>query len=132
MARRFPVQHTQQTRVVHYINPAMQADLTQYGLLDQAEILRRKQRDSELYLKWKIRQAEIKENDRKFRRFWLGFGAIVGLVFLTVVFVGGWLIWSYLAALGFTAIVIVPVILLLASGIAFGGHRCITIVQHMH
>ncbi|MBG0568079.1 hypothetical protein [Actinoplanes aureus] len=117
---------------MHYVDPAMQSDLTRYGLLNPAEIIRQQQRNSELYLRWKIRQAEIKERDKKFRRFWLGFGAIVGLVFLTAVIIGGWFIWTYLAALGFSAAVIAVVILLFAGGLAVGGHRCITIVQHMH
>jgi Flp pilus assembly protein TadB len=132
MARRLPVQHLQPVRTVHYVDPAMQSDLTRYGLLNPAQIVAQQQINTELYLRWKKRQAEIKERDKKFRRFWTGFGATVGLVFLAVVFAGGWLIWHYLAAFGFTAIVIVPVILLLASGVALGGHRCITIVQHMH
>ena len=132
MARRQSVQHTQATRVVHYVDPAMQSELTRYGLLNPAEMVRQQQRNSELYLRWKTRQAEIKERDKKFRRFWVGFGAVVGLVSLVVAFVGGYLIWDYLAGLGFTAIVIIPVILLITGSLAVGGHRCITIVQHMH
>ena len=129
MARRnLPVQHIQPTRVVHYVDPAMQSDLHRYGLLNPAEIVRQQQRNTELYLRWKTRQAEIKERDRKFRRFWLGFGALVGLVFLAGLVVGGWLLWT---GLGLGALA-VPVVLLLAGGLAVGGHRCITIVQHMH
>jgi sterol desaturase/sphingolipid hydroxylase (fatty acid hydroxylase superfamily) len=132
MARRLPVQHVRPVRTVHYVDPAMQSDLIRYGLLNPAEIVRQQQRNTELYLRWKTRQAEIKERDRKFRRFYLGLGATVGLVLLVAVFLGGWLIWQHLAAFGFGAMVIVPVILLLAGGLAVGGHRCITIVQHMH
>lgn len=126
--RNLPVQRVQPVRVVHYVDPAMQSDLTRYGLLNPAEILRQQQRNSELYLQWKLRQADIKERDAKFRRFWLGFGALVGLVFLAVLVAGGWLLWTVLG-LGVLA---VPVVLLLASCVAYGGHRCITIVQHMH
>ena len=128
MARRMPVQHLTATRVVHYVDPAMQSDLTRYGLLNPAELVRQQQRNTELYLRWKTRQAEIRERDRKFRRFWLGFGALVGLVFLAGLLVGGWLLWTVLG-LGVLA---VPVVLLFAGGLAVGGHRCITIVQHLH
>jgi hypothetical protein len=118
------------TRVVHYIDPAMQADLTRYGL-NPAEVFRQQQRNTELYLRWKTRQAEIKERDLKFRRFWLSFGAVIALAFLTGLAVGGWMLWQALAAVGLAALTI-P--LILAAGVlaAFGGHRCITIVQHMH
>jgi hypothetical protein len=126
--RRLPVQHLTATRVVHYVDPAMQSDLTRYGLLNPADIVKQQQRNTELYLRWKTRQAEIKERDKKYRRFWLGFGALVGLAFLTAALVGGWLLWTVLG-LGALA---VPVILLLGGGLAVGGRRCITIVQHMH
>jgi hypothetical protein len=129
MARRnLPTHTVQPVRTVHYVDPAMQSDLTRYGLLNPAEMLRQQQRNSELYLRWKIRQAEIKEQDRKFRRFWTGFGALVGVVFLAAVLVSGWLLWTVLG-LGALA---VPVVLLLVGSLAVGGHRCITIVQHMH
>ena len=128
MARRMPVQHLTATRVVHYVDPALQSDLTRYGLLNPAEIVRQQQRNTELYLRWRTRQAEIRERDKKFRRFWIGFGALVGLVLVATVFVGGWLLWTVLG-LGVLAI---PVVLLLAGGLAVGGHRCITIVQHLH
>ncbi|WP_127501203.1 hypothetical protein [Actinoplanes solisilvae] len=129
MARRnLPERLVQPVRTIHYVDPAMQSDLQRYGLLNAAEIIRQKQRNSELYLKWQIRQAEIKERDKKFRRFWLGFGALVGLVLLVVVFIGGWWLWT-IAGLGVLA---VPVVLLFAGALAAGGHRCITIVQHMH
>jgi hypothetical protein len=129
MARRnLPVQHVQPVRTIYYVDPAMQSDLQRYGLLNPAEIVRQQQRNTELYLRWKTRQAEIKERDRKFRRFWTGFGALVGLVFLAGLFIGGWLLWT---AVGLGALA-VPVVLLLAGGLALGGHRCITIVQHMH
>jgi hypothetical protein len=130
--RRLPVQHRTATRVVHYVDPAMQSDLTRYGLLNPAEIVKQRQRNTELYLRWKTRQAEIRERDKKFRRFWLGFGAIAGTAFLATVVVGGLLLWHYLAAFGLGAVVIVPVILLLGGGLAVGGHRCITVVQHLH
>jgi hypothetical protein len=134
--RRLPVQHTtiQPTRVLHYVDPSAQsdpgmlADLQRYGLLYQAEFIKQQQRNTELYLRWKARQEEIKEHDKKFRRFFLGFGAVAGLALAVGVFVGGWLLWT---AVGLGALA-VPVVLLIAGGLAVGGHRCITIVQHMH
>ena len=129
MARRnLPVPQIQPVRTVHYVDPAMQSDLIRYGLLNPAEIVRQQQRNTELYLRWKTRQAEIRERDTKFRRFWLGFGALVGLAFLAALLIGGWLLWT---VLGLGALTI-PVVALIAVGLAFGGHRCITIVQHMH
>jgi hypothetical protein len=128
MARRNSVQPVQPVRVVHYVDPAMQSDLQRYGLLNPAEIVRQQQRNTELYLRWKTRQAEIKERDAKFRRFWAGFGALVGLVFTAGLVIGGWLLWTVMG-LGVLA---VPVVLAIAGGLAFGGHRCITIVQHWH
>ncbi|WP_189081805.1 hypothetical protein [Mangrovihabitans endophyticus] len=129
MARRnLPVQSIQPVRVVHYVDPAMQSDLQRYGLLNPAEIVRQQQKNTELYLRWKTRQAEIRERDAKFRRVFLGFGAVIGLGFLAGVLLGGWLLWTVLG-LGVLA---VPVVLLLVGGLALGGHRCITIVQHMH
>jgi hypothetical protein len=129
MARRnLSVQPVQPVRVVHYVDPAMQSDLQRYGLLNPAEIVKQQQRNTELYLRWKTRQAEIKERDKKSRRFWTGFGALVGLVFLAGLFVGGWLLWTVMG-LGVLA---APVVLAIAGGLAVGGHRCITVVQHMH
>ena len=128
MARRLPVQHVPQTRVVHYIDPSVQNNLVQYGLLNPAEMVRQQQRNTELYLRWKTRQEEIRERDKKFRRFWTGFGALVGLIFVIGLLITGWLVWTVIG-LGALA---VPAVLLLASGLAVGGHRCITIVQHTH
>ena len=128
MARRNSIQPIQPTRVVHYIDPAMQSDLTRYGLLNPAEIVRQQQRNTELYLRWKTRQAEIKERDAKFRRMFLGFGVVIGLAFLAGVLLAGWLLWT-VVGLGVLA---VPVVLGLGALATLGGHRCITIVQHMH
>ena len=128
MARRNSVQPIQPVRVVHYVDPAMQSDLQRYGLLSPAEIVRQQQRNTELYLRWKTRQAEIKEHDTKFRRMFLGFGAVIGLAFLAGVLLAGWLLWT-VVGLGVLA---VPVVLGLGALATLGGHRCITIVQHMH
>ena len=69
-----------------------------------------------------------RQRDRKFRRFWLGFGLTAGLAFITLVIVGGWLLWT-VVGLGALA---VPVVLGLGGLTALTGHRCVTIVQHMH
>jgi hypothetical protein len=58
----------------------------------------------------------------------LGFGAVIGLAFLAAVLLAGWLLWT-VVGLGVLA---VPVVLGLGALATFGGHRCITIVQHMH
>ncbi|MEU4241049.1 hypothetical protein [Actinoplanes sp. NPDC026619] len=132
MARRnTSVQPVQPVRVVHYVDPAMQSDLQRYGLLNPAEMIRQQQRNTELYLRWKTRQAEIKERDRKYRRFWTGFGALVGLAFLGLVAVIGRLVFNFLAALDL-GVLALPVVLVLVVSLGFGGHRCITIVQHWH
>lgn len=128
MARRNAIQPVQPVRVVHYVDPAMQSDLQRYGLLNPAEIVRQQQRNTELYRRWQIRQAQIRQRDRKFRRFWAGFGAIVGLVFVAALLITGWLLWTVIG-LGALAI---PAVLLIGGGLAVGGHRCITIVQHTH
>jgi hypothetical protein len=125
---RHNLQPIQPVRVVHYVDPAMQSDLQRYGLLNPAEIVQQQQRNTELYLRWKTRQAEIKEHDAKFRRMFLGFGAVIGLAFLAGVLLAGWLLWT-VVGLGVLA---VPVVLGLGALATLGGHRCITIVQHMH
>jgi hypothetical protein len=128
MARRRSIQSVQPVRVVHYVDPAMQSDLQRYGLLNPAEIVKQQQRNTELYLRWKTRQAEIKERDAKFRRVFLGFGAVLGLALVAAVLLAGWLLWT-VVGLGALA---VPVVLGLGGIAAAGGHRCITIVQHTH
>jgi hypothetical protein len=129
MARRnLSVQPIQPVRVVHYVDPAMQSDLTRYGLLNPAEMIRQQQRNTELYLRWKTRQAEIKERDAKFRRMFLGFGAVIGLALVAGVLLAGWLLWT-VVGLGALA---APLVLGIGAIAAAGGHRCITIVQHMH
>jgi hypothetical protein len=128
--RNVPVHYVRAPQPAMIADPATLAELEQWRLAatDPAALIRQQQRNSELYLRWKIRQADIKERDRKFRRFWLGFGAVFGLGLLIVVFIAGWLLWTA-AGLG---VLTVPVVLVVAGGLAVGGHRCITIVQHMH
>lgn len=93
-----------------------------------AELEAKKAKDLQLYARWEQRQQALAERDRKFRQFWLGFGAVLALVFLGLVAVAVWWLWTVLA-IGALAI---PVAILFAIAAAAGGHRCITIVQHMH
>jgi hypothetical protein len=127
---RLPVQHQRPPRPTFIVDPAMTAELEQWRLLatDPAGLIRQQQRNSELYLKWKIRQEEINERDAKYRRFWTSFGAVIGLAFLAGVITAGWLLWT-VVGLGVLA---VPLVLGAGALAAAGGHRCITIVQHMH
>ncbi|MBL7259162.1 hypothetical protein [Paractinoplanes lichenicola] len=74
------------------------------------------------------RVAARKERDRRNRRFWTGFGAVVALVLLSALALVGWLLWT---AVGL-GVLAVPALGLLIAGLAVGGHRCVTIVQHMH
>ena len=130
MARRMPAQHLPATRVVHYVDPAMQADLSQYALgqLNPAALIAQQQRNTELYLRWKARQADIAARDRKVRGVFQGLGAFIGLVVLALAATAGWLLWTFVG-LGILA---VPVLLGITAALAVGGHRCITIVQHWH
>ena len=96
-----------------------------------AEILARRAADRRNVQRWKARREAIAARDRKVRRFWLGFGAVIALAVLAGLAVLGWLIWQALAAISLSVLA-VPVVLLLAAAIGVGGHRCITIVQHWH
>ena len=117
-------------RVVHYVDPARR-DTTELTALGLAERAVRRAEQRELYADWRLRQAEIAEYDRKFRRFWLGFGAVIGTAVLAGAGFLGWLAWHAVTAtaLGLLA---VPLVVLAAAGVVVGGHRCITIVQHWH
>ena len=79
-------------RVVHYVDPATPAELA-YPL-SPAQLAAKQQRDRALYARWKARQLAIAERDRKVRRFWLGFGAVIGLAVLLALGVAGWLLWT--------------------------------------
>jgi hypothetical protein len=126
MNRQLPTrpQPTVPAPVVQYLDPATQHMV----YLTPAQFVARQRRDAVLAAQWRRRRAVQRERDRKLRRFWLGFGAVTGLAFLTSLIVLGWLIWT-VVGLGVLA---VPVVLGLGALVAAGGHRCITIVQHMH
>lgn len=127
--RRLPVQRPP-AQPVRYLETATPSELARQVLaeLDPRQARLQQARNRELYLRWQARQAEIKVRDERFRRFWLGFGALIGLIFLVALLVVGWLLWTVFG-LGALA---VPAVALIACGLAAGGHRCITIVQHMH
>jgi hypothetical protein len=128
MARRNP-NPMPATRVVHYVDPATPAELA-YPL-NPARLAARQRQDAVLYARWKARQVAIAERDRKLRRFWLGFGAVIALGVLAALAVAGWLAWQALAALNVGALAF-PLVLVLLAGAVLGGHRCITTVQHWH
>ena len=113
-------------RTVHYVDPATAAELA-YPL-SPAQLAAKAQRDRVLYARWKARQLAIAERDRKVRRFWLGFGAVIALALLLALGIAGWLLWTVLG-LGVLAI---PALVGGVAALVVGGHRCITVVQHWH
>src|SRR4051794_12746008 len=123
MSRRSPVQRP--PRVIHYVDPATPAELA-YPLTP-AQLAARQRRQRALYAQWKARQEAIAERDRKLRRFWLGFGAVIALGVLAGLAVLGWLAWQAFAALNVGALAL-PLVLVLLAGAALGGHRCITTI----
>jgi hypothetical protein len=117
-------------RVIHYIEPAPRTGAVVY--YDPAEVAQRRQRDLDAIRRWQFRQAQIREHDRKVRRFWLGFGAIVGTGVLAGLAWLAWLIYDATRALNIGAVLGALVGLLILGGLAAGARRCITIVQHWH
>jgi hypothetical protein len=128
MSRRLPDTRPQ-TRVVHYLDPATPAELA-YPL-NPAQLAVKRRQQAELYAQWKTRQEAIAARDRKVRRFWLGFGAIIACAVLAGLAVLTWWVWQALAAVSLGALA-VPAVILLAAVLGVGGHRCITVVQHWH
>jgi hypothetical protein len=126
MSRRLPVSRPPAARVIHYVDPASPAELA--FPLSPAQLAARQRRQQLAYARWAKRQAELAERDRKVRRFWLGFGAVIGLAVLAALALAGWLLW---AGLGLGALAI-PVLAAGVAALAVGGHRCITVVQHWH
>ncbi|SDT38062.1 hypothetical protein [Actinoplanes derwentensis] len=112
-------------RIVYIPDPTMQADLER---LTTSQLHTRRAQQAAMYQIWKERKDRIDEQDRKARRFWSSFGAVIGFAFLGLVGLVGWWLWT-VVGLGILAL---PVLLAGATATAVGGHRCITIVQHMH
>jgi hypothetical protein len=117
-------------RVVHYVDPAP-ARTAEILLYSAAQLAQRRREEHLLYTRWVARQARYAEHDRKVRRFWLGFGSVVGGCLVAAVGAGGWLLYHAVThtPLGLLA---VPLLVLAGLGVAVGGHRCITVVQHWH
>lgn len=114
-------------RVVHYVDPSTPADLA-YPI-NPAQLAAKRQRDRIVYARWKARQQVIAERERKFRRFWVGFGAVIALGVLAGLTLLGWLLWQALAALSLGALAL-PLVVVLAVGTAIGGHHCVTTITH--
>jgi fatty acid desaturase len=126
MSKRLPATRPPAARVIHYVDPATPAELA-YPMHPAQLAARQRQRQA-MYLRWKTRQEALAARDRKVRRFWLGFGAVIGLAVLTGLLFAGWLLWTGIG-LGVLA---VPAMVLIVAALAVGGHRCITVVQHWH
>ncbi len=126
MSRRLPVSRPPAARVIHYVDPATPAPVPAY--LTAAALAEQQRRQRARYAQWQKRQQAIAERDRKVRRFWLGFGAVVALALLGLVVAASWWLWAVLG-LGLLA---VPALGVIVAALAVGGHRCITIVQHLH
>jgi hypothetical protein len=114
-------------RVVHYVDPTART----IQLVTKEELLARRAEQRALNARWAQRQAAIAEHDRKVRRFWLGFGAVVGTAVLAGLGVAGWLVYHAVTAIGL-GLLAVPLVILAIAGLVVGGHRCITVVQHWH
>jgi hypothetical protein len=131
MAKQVPVNtmaHIPAPRVVHYLDPTPRHGAV---YLSPARLAAREQAQRLAYARWAARQAAIAEHDRKVRRFWLGFGAVVGTAVLAGVAALGWLAWHAITATGL-GLLAAPLILLALAGVVVGGRRCITTVQHWH
>jgi hypothetical protein len=126
MNRRVPATRPPMSRVIHYVDAATPAELA-YPL-HPAQLAAKQRQQHVAYLRWKTRQEAIVERDRKVRRFWLGFGSVIGLTVLIALGLAGWLLWTGVG-LGVLA---VPVLIGGVAALAAGGHRCVTVVQHWH
>lgn len=131
MVRNLPahVRTRQPAQVIHYPDPVAQRGVL--ILHTAAEVQAFREHQAQITQRQRDRLTAIADRDRKTRRFWLGFGAVIGLAFLTLLIVAGFLLWHVLAGLGL-GVLAVPGVVLLLGGVAVGGHRCITIVEHMH
>jgi hypothetical protein len=116
-------------RVVHYLDPARPQLLQPVPTGAQ---LAARQREYRLaYERWAVRQAEIAAHDRKVRRFWLGFGAVVGNGLLAVLGLLGWLVYHAITTAS-AGLLVAPLVVIAAVGLVVGGRRCVTTIQHWH
>ena len=124
--------HLPTSRVVRYVDPAPRQEVLILTPQQQAAYVADRQREYALaYRRWQVRQAQIAEYDRKVRRFWLGFGAVVGTAFLAGVVAAIWLVCHLATATGL-GLLIVPLLALGVTAVVAGGRRCVTVVQHWH
>jgi hypothetical protein len=128
MAKQLPAPR-RLSRPVQYIDAVPRVG--EVTLVTRAELAARRKRDAEQYNRWRLRQEELAERDRKVRRFLLGVGLAVGTGLLIAVAVAGWIVWHALTTSG-VGLLAVPLVLLLGAGLVVGGHRCVTVVQHWH
>lgn len=126
MARNLPTTQAT-TRVVYYVDPVPDRGALTHPT--ERQLVARREAQRLAYLRWKARQDEIAQHDRRVRRFLLGFGAVTGLAVVGGVVLAGWLLVHALAGLG---VLLLPLAVVVGCGLVFGGHRCITIVQHWH
>jgi hypothetical protein len=128
MAKHVPVSRPD-TRVIHYVDPAPGPQELWY--YTPAQLAARRHRDRILYARWVMRQAEFAEQDRRVRRFMLGFGAVLAAAIVTGLVLLVVMVYQAITSLG-VGLLVVPLVILALAGLTFGGHRCITIVQHWH
>jgi len=115
-------------RAVYYPDPAVRPEVVYYS---EAQLARKRREQQQMYMQWKARQIALVERERRFRRFCLGFGAIVATALLAVFAVVGWWVWHAVTSMTFAAGPVLLALVVLAVG-AKVGHRCVTIVQHWH
>ena len=128
MAKQLPAPR-RMSRPVQYIDAVPRVG--EVTLVTRAELAARRKREAEQYDRWRARQMEIAERDRKVRRFLLGVGLAVGTGLLSGIGVAGWLVYHAIVSAG-AGLIAAPLVLFAVAGLAVGGHRCVTIVQHWH
>jgi hypothetical protein len=129
MNRRVTATRPPMSRVIHYVDAATPAELA-YPM-SPGQLAARQRQQHVAYLRWKVRQEAIADRDRKVRRFWLGFGAVLALALLAGLAVVAWLVWQFFAAISL-GVLAVPAVIVLVAVLGVGGHRCVTVVQHWH
>src|SRR3954447_22448587 len=108
MAKQLPAPR-RMSRPVQYIDAVPRVG--EVTLVTRAELAARRRREAEQYLRWRLRQEELAERDRKVRRFLLGVGLAVGTGLLAAVGVAGWIVWHAFATAG-VGLLAVPLVLL--------------------
>jgi len=131
------------TRIVYYPDPTITDPHTALARHTIADLEARRREDAVLYARWVQRQAIIAERDRRTRRILIWTFAGIGTTVLAGLGIAGWLAYraiattaanataadtagggSWLLGLALGAIVL--------AGAVYGGHKCITIIEHRH